>query len=37
MQTIDTIAALEALYDAPVPASLTKVTTRMTPLYRRWI
>lgn len=37
MQTIDTIASLDALYDAPVPASLTKVTTRMTPLYRRWI
>lgn len=37
LQTIDSIAALEALYDAPVPASLTKVTTRMTPLYRQWI
>lgn len=37
MNTIDTIEALEALYDAPVPASLTKVTTRMTPLYRQWI
>lgn len=37
MQTIDTIAALEALYGAPVPASLTKVTARMTPLYRQWI
>ena len=37
MKTIDTLDALEALYDAPVPASLTKVTRRMTPLYRRWI
>ena len=37
MNTIDTIEALEALYDAPVPASLTKVTARMTPLYRQWI
>lgn len=37
MQTIDRIEDLEALYDAPVPASLTKVTTRMTPLYRQWI
>jgi PPOX class probable FMN-dependent enzyme len=37
MKTINTIGALEALYDAPVPASLTKVTRRMTPLYRHWI
>jgi PPOX class probable FMN-dependent enzyme len=37
MKTIDSIAELESLYDAPVPASLTKVTTRMTPLYRQWI
>ena len=37
MQTIDTIQDLEVLYDAPVPASLTKVTHRMTPLYRQWI
>ncbi|TBX28674.1 pyridoxamine 5'-phosphate oxidase family protein [Nioella sediminis] len=37
MNRIDTIEALEALYDAPVPASLTKVATRMTPLYRQWI
>lgn len=37
MKTIDDIAALEALYDAPVPASLTKVTPVITPLYRRWI
>ncbi|WP_425405038.1 pyridoxamine 5'-phosphate oxidase family protein [Hwanghaeella sp.] len=37
MQTIDSLDALEALYDAPVPASLTKVTKRMTPHYRQWI
>ncbi len=37
MKTIDDIAALEALYDAPVPASLTKVTQKITPLYRKWI
>lgn len=37
MQTIDSLDALEAIYDEPVPASLTKVTTRMTPNYRRWI
>ena len=37
MQTIDTIDALEALYDTPVPASLTKMTKRMTPCYRQWI
>lgn len=37
MRTIDDIGALETLYDAPVPASLTKVTQRITPLYQRWI
>jgi len=37
MQTIDSTEALEALYDAPVPAALTKVVHRMTPLYRQWI
>ena len=37
MQTIDSLDVLEALYDAPVPASLTKVTRQMTPLYRQWI
>ncbi len=36
--TIDTIAALEALYTpAPVPASLVKVTDHITPHYRRLI
>jgi hypothetical protein len=37
MRILEDIAALDALYDAPVPASLTKVTDRLTPLYRRWI
>ena len=37
MDTIDDMAALEAIYDAPVPASLTKVAKRVTPLYRQWI
>lgn len=37
MKTIDDIAHLEALYDAAVPASLTKVVTRITPLYAKWI
>jgi PPOX class probable FMN-dependent enzyme len=37
MKTLTSIAELEALYGAPVPASLTKVTPRMTPLYKRWI
>ncbi len=34
---IDTIAGLEALYDAPVPASLGKVVTRLGPAHRQWI
>ena len=37
MQAIETIDELEAIYGEPVPASLTKVTQRMTPQYRRWI
>ena len=37
MQIIEDIAALEALYDKPVPASLSKVAHSLTPLYRRWI
>lgn len=37
MQVITDIAELEALFDDAVPASLTKVTRRMTPLYRQWI
>lgn len=37
MRRIETIAELEALYGTPVPASLSKVTPRLTPLYRAWI
>lgn len=37
METIETIAALEALYGTPGQASVRKVATRLTPLYRRWI
>ena len=37
MRLIDTIAALEALYDPPTPASLTKVAQHLTPLYRAWV
>ncbi len=37
MSQITSIAALEALYDAPSEASLTKVAPRLTPAYRRWI
>jgi len=37
MQTIDDIAALEALYGTPGAAAMRKVARRMTPLYRAWI
>lgn len=38
MQFIDTIEALEAVYDTPVvPSALTKVADHLTPLYRIWI
>jgi PPOX class probable FMN-dependent enzyme len=37
MRLIADIPALEALFDAPVPTSVTKVARRLTPLYRRWI
>ena len=37
MRRIDTIAELEALYGDPVPASLSKVVTQLTPSYRRWV
>ncbi len=37
MQVIETLEALEALYGAPSAASLRKVATRLTPLYRQWI
>jgi PPOX class probable FMN-dependent enzyme len=37
MKTVQSIEALEALYDAAVPASLTKVVRRITPHYAKWI
>lgn len=37
VEYIHDIAALEALYDKPGAASLRKVTTYLTPLYRKWI
>ncbi len=37
MKTIDNVETLEALYDAVNPRALTKVTPRITPLYRSWI
>lgn len=37
MRTVDTIATLEALYDAPGEAAIVKVTRRLTPSQRLWI
>jgi PPOX class probable FMN-dependent enzyme len=37
MRIVEDIATLEALYEKPVPTSLSKVADRITPLYRRWI
>ena len=37
MRIIPDIPALEALFDAAMPASLTKVARQISPLYRRWI
>jgi len=37
MDTIDSIEALEALYDTPSHRSLVKVTPVLTPAYRTWI
>ena len=37
MFTIDSLEELEALYDTPLPATLDKVQTALTPAYRRWI
>ena len=37
MEFIEDIASLEAIYDTPVPNSLKKVATVITPLYHRWI
>ncbi len=36
-QPITNIATLEALYGTPSAAAIDKVTTRLTPLYRKWI
>ena len=37
MTRIETLDALDAIYGAPSPRSLTKVVTRLTPAYRKWI
>lgn len=37
MRRIATLDDLHAHYGAPVPASLSKVVTVLTPLYRKWI
>jgi PPOX class probable FMN-dependent enzyme len=37
VEFIEKVSDLEALYDAPGEASLVKVATKMTPLYRKWI
>lgn len=37
MAQITTVEALEALYDVAVPASLRKVTPKVTTLYKTWI
>ncbi len=37
MNTIDSIDALEALYDDAVPGALTKVARTLTPHYQRWL
>ena len=37
MRKITSVEDLAALYGAPVETSLTKVTPRLTPLYRKWI
>ncbi|MEL7151450.1 MAG: pyridoxamine 5'-phosphate oxidase family protein [Pseudomonadota bacterium] len=37
MTPITSLDELEALYDTPLPASLAKVQTQLTPHYRRWI
>lgn len=34
---VDSIEALESLYDAAFPGALTKVQSVLTPLYQRWI
>ncbi|MEZ5716821.1 MAG: pyridoxamine 5'-phosphate oxidase family protein [Paracoccaceae bacterium] len=36
-QTLKTLDELEALYGAPAGAAVTKVVTRLSPLYAKWI
>jgi PPOX class probable FMN-dependent enzyme len=37
MQTIDSVADLEALYEQVVPGAVEKVWPHLSPLYRKWI
>ena len=37
MKTIDTIKALEELYDVPLPSPLAKVQNALTSKYKSWI
>ena len=37
MNTIGSVAELEALYDDVVPGAVTKVRAELTPLYQKWI
>ena len=37
MNTIGSVAELEALYDNVVPGAVTKVRAELTPLYQKWI
>jgi len=37
MKTVESIQALETLYEIANPLSIKKVTTRVTPLYAKWI
>lgn len=37
MNIIEDIETLEGIYGAAVPASLTKVVKRVTPLYADWL
>jgi uncharacterized protein len=37
IEAINTVEQLESLYGATVPGAITKVSTRITPLYQQWI
>ncbi|NKB99500.1 MAG: pyridoxamine 5'-phosphate oxidase family protein [Pseudomonadales bacterium] len=37
MDAVKTLEELESIYDATVPGAITKVSTRITPLYQQWI